>query len=664
MTSNLNTHHNTQSNTQVERHADQSSTHAESQAESNTESHANGHVVNTRTLDTAPNIVQTTTPAHGMMHTDPQTAQYAESHTAWRMLHPAALIVDLAETIKGVLGLFFGLLILMREHLSPLMIILIVVGTIVVALSQPTINWLTTRYQLGTDGLSFTSGLFFRKNRTISYGSIHAINSSSPFYLQPFHVVRLTVSAAGAEDNDIRLNAVPASLQYELERRRASACGTSHDPSDTHSSSRNNSQAGSQTTSQANSNQSSPRRTLTEQECPPAESERILTKQKSIATDQTPLDGSNILVFRASVKDIALYAITDISIIAAAFIVYGFVERVQDVLPRTLVRDTIDSISLVAAHGTLTIALLILACLMLLTIVSLVSSLLRFYGFEVWRHGDDLIVVRGLFTRHTTTIPVSRIQTVIIRQSLLRRPFHLCSVGIGLSSSATSTSEESGISAARILPVINTRRVYIVLRAMLPEWDVRDVWSTPQQAHTPMQYTGRGLLRYYLAIPMLITLILTLIVWLGSDARLATALRHTLPALNIEWPWWMTFVPIIIGLGWIAARWLKSHEEGYCLLDNDICTNHDNTDSQNANLDAHALPNRILVSGAKQLTRYIAITRKSRVQSLRHTTTLWREHHGIYSVSMPLFVTNGINAIRFMFMRREDVNNLEHWLKK
>lgn len=58
-----------------------------------------------------------------------------------------------------------------------------------------------------------------QKNRTISYGAIHAINSTSPLYLQPFGVVQLTVSAAGA-DTDIRLNAVPGTLQLELERCR------------------------------------------------------------------------------------------------------------------------------------------------------------------------------------------------------------------------------------------------------------------------------------------------------------------------------------------------------------------------------------------------------------------------------------------------------------
>lgn len=71
-----------------------------------------------------------------------------------------------------------------------------------------------------------------RKNRTISYGAIHAINSTSPLYLQPFGIVQLTVSAAGA-DTDIRLDAVPGTLQLEPERCRETSretlCGTSRE---------------------------------------------------------------------------------------------------------------------------------------------------------------------------------------------------------------------------------------------------------------------------------------------------------------------------------------------------------------------------------------------------------------------------------------------------
>ena len=561
---------------------------------------------------------------------------------AWRMLHPAALIVGLAETIKGVVGLFLGLLIIMREHLSPLVIVLIVIVVTLVALTQPAITWFTTRYRLGDDALSFRSGLFFRKNRTISYGSIHAISSAAPVYLQPFGVVRLTVSAAGAADTDIRLDAVPAALQLELERLRAAARESS--PAALPTTSATMPAAGTDSALAAArstvASEPTPEITVHGNTAAPASSCAAV----QAAFPQSP-------VFRASVKDIVLYSVTDIGFIAAAFVVYGFVQNVQDVLPRRLMHDAMDSFSAVLASGVTAILLLILACVILLMLVSIVTSLLRFYGFEVWRRGDDLVVVRGLFTRHTTTIPVSRIQTVAVRQSLLRRPFHLCSVGLGLSSSVNSTNVESGISAARILPVISTRRVYQVLQAMLPEWDVPQLPSEARSIRNPgsaaLRYTGRDLLRYYLTMPIAATIGATALVWLGSEAGPFVDLNLgdiPGPGPELGWPWWIAVVPAVAGLYWIATRWLKSREEGYAML------------------PGTSMNHRIMVTGSIKTTTYLMVTRRARVQSITRTTALWRESRGIERVRMSLFVMNGINALQFMFMHQPDADALAGWL--
>ena len=775
---------------------------------------------------------------------------------AWRMLHPAALVVGLTESIKGVVGLFLGLLIIMREHLSPLVIMLIIVVVTLVALAQPAIDWFTTRYRLGPDSLSFKSGLFFRKNRTISYGSIHAINSASPVYLQPFGVVRLTVSAAGATDTDIRLDAVPAALQLELERLRAASGGkaggtipartasvthagiTDATPTETTgvvstenasvtstgnadvvstgitgtisignpsasptettdvasiedtsvasspvSSASSVSPAAPVSPAQTASNQPAVGRTTPHPTVPdrtsPDQAPPSRTAFNQVGPDQAPLSretppgtpsqpttspaisrqsaSAQAPVFRASVKDIVLYSITDIGFIAAAFVVFGFVQNVQDILPRRLMQDAMDSFGTLLARGLTAIVLLILACVILLMTVSIVRSLLQFYGFEVWRRGDDLVVVRGLFTRHTTAIPVSRIQTVTIRQSLLRRPFHLCSVGLGLSSSVASSSEESGISAARILPVIGTSRVYDVLHAMLPEWDLRRLGETrgasgsavaangespsatatpgepqcavavhedavrhPQRDHlrarvvavhegavavheeshsaaahdhphdelcgtvaersesrntadglphaaspdiphvVALRRTGRGLLRYYLTMPLAITLAATALAWLGSEAGPLVSLGLDAmpgPVPDFGWPWWVAVLPFVGGLWWTVTRWLKSREEGYAVLPDDCC-------GIETGANAHpVMSHRIAVTGAVGMTTYLMVTRRARVQSITRSTTLWREPHGIERVQMSLFVMNGLDTLRFMFLHRSDAATLERWLE-
>ena len=582
----------------------------------------------------------------------------------WRMLHPLGLLVALIQSIRGIISTVVSLLVVFRLLMQGRSMSwgtwALIVAAVVLTLAQPVIRWASTRYRLGSDSLQFRSGLFFRKHRTIGYGSIHAISSSSPVYMQPFGIVQLTVSAAGAGDTDITLDAVPTALQLELERLRARACtGTATSVATT---------VATTATVPDASTAATPDSPLTATAAPST------SPAAALPTNGTP-------VFRASVRDIMLFAVTDLGFIAAAFVVFGFVQNLQDMLPRDWVRTAERSVGDYAARGVTAIIMLVLVCVIVLMTVSVVTSLLRFYGFEVWRRGDDLVVVRGLFTRRTATIPVSRIQSIVVRQSLLRRPFRLCSVGLGLSSSPSGDSEESGISAARILPVIGTSRVYGVLTAMLPEWDPRApgeagasdaMNSTGAMSSNPrIHHTGRDLLRYYVTMPIVVALVAAVAVGTGTMVTVSGAPSQ-----------WLIVVPLAIGAYWTACRALKSRTEGYAILPDrpDLSDSRSEAtetttgvSGPSARSDSAAsdpasaatpspLPHRILVTGAKGLTTFAMTTRRSRVQSITRSTTPWREPRGIEKAEMPLFVMNGISALRFTFLRRADAETLDAWL--
>ena len=598
----------------------------------------------------------------------------------WRMLHPLGLLVALIQSIRGIISTVVSLLVVFRLLMQGRSMSwgtwALIVAAVALTLAQPVIRWASTRYRLGTDSLQFRSGLFFRKHRTIGYGSIHAISSSSPVYMQPFGIVQLTVSAAGAGDTDITLDAVPTALQLELERLRARACtGAAAIVATT-------------ATAPPTSTAATPDSPLTAAAAPSTSS-----VPPSSPSSQTPSSAAHpangALVFRASVRDIMLFAVTDLGFIAAAFVVFGFVQNLQDMLPRDWVRTAERSVGDYAARGVTAIIMLVLACVIVLMTVSVVTSLLRFYGFEVWRRGDDLVVVRGLFTRSTTTIPVSRIQSIVVRQSLLRRPFRLCSVGLGLSSSPSGDGEESGISAARILPVIGTSRVYGVLTAMLPEWDPREpgdagasdaMNSTGAMSSNPrIHQTGRDLLRYYVTTPIVVALVAAVAVGTG-----------TMVTVNSVPFRWLIVVPLAIGAYWTLCRALKSRTEGYAILPDqpDSSGSSGSSDSRSeatetttgvsgpsARSDSAAsdpasaatpspLPHRILVTGAKGLTTFAMTTRRSRVQSITRSTTPWREPRGIEKAEMSLFVMNGISALRFTFLHRSDAETLDAWLTR
>ncbi|RSX53554.1 bacterial membrane flanked domain superfamily [Bifidobacterium goeldii] len=521
--------------------------------------------------------------------------------TTWHRLHPTALIVRLTESIRSTVGIFLTLLVIMRQHLSAAIIAWIFVAAIVVSLAQPAVDWLTTHYCLGPHSLSFRSGLLFRKHRTISYGAIHAISSTSTFYLRPFNVIQLSISPVGT-GADITMPAVPATLQTELEqlRARALACSTTGIAADTE--------------------------TLPAAPTTAASTSAVSTPANAC---QTPAK----LVFRASVTDILLFAVTDIGFLAAAFVIYGFVQNLQDILPNSLVlaaeHSIGDTVMHSAAAGVMSVILLIAACVMILMIVSIGTSLLRFYGFEVWRRGDDLMVERGLFTRHTTIIPVSRIQTIVIRRSALRRPLHLCSVQLGLSASSRKNDVTF---SANILPVLSTRRVTATLRAMLPEWDCR--------LETPVQPTGRGLTRYYVTVPAIATIAASAIVGVGV-------------AVTRTWLWWLIAVPAMAGAWWISCRWMKSRAEGYAIL----------PDSDDSSATADVMSHRIMTTGANGWGLFTMMTRRARVQSVTRSTMLWREQRGVESMQMSLFVMNGISELRFRFLRQADADVLADWAR-
>lgn len=586
----------------------------------------------------------------------------------WRRLHPAGLIVAMVQSVKTTVSSIISLALLFRiipEQWRDWAMWATAAAAVLIAAGRPIATWATTRYRLDEDSITLVSGLIFRNRRTVGYDKVHAINSASPVYLQPFHVVQLTVSTEGMDESSITLDAVPAALQLELEtvRARFLADGRSRGESTADGA---DGADGADAAAGAGIGSAIPATVEASGLSGVSSSERPATDGTSRGQDQGALNSGGAPVFRASATDIVLFAITDLGFLAAAFVVYGFISQLRDVLPKRWLENADQSVDRILARGLASIVMMAALCLIVLLIVSVVSSLLRFHGFEVWRRGDDLVVVRGLPTRRVTTVPVSRIQTIVIRQSVLRRPFRLCSVGLGLSSSTSGEDNgEGSLAVANILPVIGTPHVVGVLRAMLPEWDL----------HQPdIHRTGRGLARYYLGMPVAVGTMAT------GGAGAVFALLRRMSVIDISY-WWLA-VPLIACACWSTSRWFASRIEGFALPDGDRPegTTRETGSIDDAGADAGApgvpachedgracvsvLPHRIAATGVRGVSCFTVFTRRSHVQSFRRSTTAWRAPLGIERVVMPLFVMNGLSELRFRFIRREDADRLACWAEQ
>lgn len=536
---------------------------------------------------------------------------------SWHRLHPTALIVETIAALKALVSSLIGIVaifgIFRTGTATDMWVWVLGAAAVIGFIAEPITKWLTTRYRLDGDGLALRTGLFRRSRRIVSYDRIHAITVSQPVYMRPFDVVQLAIATGDATDGSIILAAVPAELQAELEALRLGGAVT-------------------------------------------AETTAAAPRQIPVTSNNDALaEAPARLIFRASTRDILLFALTDLGFLAAAVVLWGFVQQVEDVLPRRWTRMAADSLNGMAARGALALVGLLLVAIAVLLVFSVIAALVRFYGFEVRRRGDDIVVERGLLTRRTMTMPVSRIQTIVVRRNPLRRLFGLCSVELGLSAAGLGEAGDTeAMEGANVLPMIGRAMVYEVLRDMLPEWDLRE---------PNLHRTGRGLLRYYLLAPALVSLTL------AAGAAISWALD-----MELFWP--ISFaVGTVVALLWIVTRWIKACVEGYTILPDAAAAPGAPTPAPQNNCaptaeaagphDEKPLHNvvshRIVVNMGQRFTEVTLFTRRARVQSVQRNIPAWRVRRGVERLTMPLFVMNGLSWLRFTFIRRADADALATW---
>ncbi|TPF97706.1 hypothetical protein EP30_01845 [Bifidobacterium sp. UTCIF-39] len=388
-------------------------------------------------------------------------------HTAsadWHRMHPLSLVIDIAERARSIIGTMVSLLVMtswlrMPRHAIRLAASATLLGMAVIRI----VAWSRKRYRLNDDGITMEAGILNTVRTTIAYDRIHTINITTPFVLRPFGLVSIAVESGGISNgSSITLTAVPQSVGTQLERLRRRAT-----------------------------------------DIEPAYEDRSNTKHdEHTAVRRTVVhEDAGRLAFRASVRDTVLFALTDLEFLAALLVLYGFAQNLEDLLPRKMFYSAQESIIRFSSSSTLSMIITIATGLLMILAISIVKSLMLYYRFEVWRRGDDLIIVRGFFTRRSFTIPVGHVQTVTIHQSVLRRALHLSSVQVGLTTSGADDDELAAMSAGGILPVVADDRLYATLAVILPEWNLH----VP-----PATRTAHGLGRYLLTMPITLTVIGTL----------------------------------------------------------------------------------------------------------------------------------------------------------
>ena len=125
---------------------------------------------------------------------------------------------------------------------------------------------------------------------------------------------------------------------------------------------------------------------------------------------------------------------------------------------------------------------LVLVIAAVMWLLSIVGSAISFGGFRACRRDNRIEVERGLLQHQFQGVSVDRVQSVIVKQSFIRRLLGYCELSLGKIDAAADSSDEQQKSLSRGLvvhPFVKMSRVPEILAGLVPEFAGVPVESTP-----------------------------------------------------------------------------------------------------------------------------------------------------------------------------------------
>ncbi|PSQ43961.1 hypothetical protein BRD17_05230 [Halobacteriales archaeon SW_7_68_16] len=191
----------------------------------------------------------------------------------------------------------------------------------------------------------------------------------------------------------------------------------------------------------------------------------------------TPDDAGTVFALRG--RTFALFCLTSVE--AGATAIGSAVVTVTSV-PRLVDPSSVGIVvAAIPGRGPGRIVVGIVAVAALAWLLSVAILFVRYYGFRLVRSGDELQYERGLVTRYSGTIPLDKLQTMTVDESVVARRFGYATLRV---ETASTAGDEGGLHAA--VPLARRDRVLRVARSLDPVGEAfdEDLTAPPRRART------------------------------------------------------------------------------------------------------------------------------------------------------------------------------------
>ena len=247
--------------------------------------------------------------------------------------------------------------------------------------------------------------------------------------------------------------------------------------------------------------------------------EAISQKKRGASADDPPADSDETVLFELSEREHVV-----LGVVSADLRLLGVLSVFLSAFAPQIASQFGPEFELVSVLGPA----VALVAILVLWAGSGILQILRYYGFQLTQREDELRYERGLLQRYNGTVPLSKIQTVTLRENVLARALGYASLTI---QTAGNSPGQDGNRVESAVPIAERERALSLARDVEPFGDVTFT-RPPKRART------RYAVRYGLVV-----LGLTAGLW-GADALFGIFSRWYLPLAGL------IAVPLAAQLAW------------------------------------------------------------------------------------------------------------------
>lgn len=338
-----------------------------------------------------------------------------------RRLHPLALLIFFLKKLRDW---FFVLLIIFIPNDRVPYKFALPAGLVLlfVLIFSCLAKYFFIKYQLTDDSLIIRTGLINKNQAIIPYTRMQNIKNSQNILLRPFDLTKLEIetAAGGSDKAEASLEVVPLNLQDELLLK--------------------------------------------------------MNHGQIVAEKEKRGQASYSMSLSQNIARVLSTPGREIGYLLIALVL----DNVVDII-KTIVQNRSNLLEGIFKFNRVEMAIIV-GIALIIYLLNFVYQIVSFYNFTVTRTKNSLEFSRGLIKRVNKQIPLNKIQTIIIEQSLLQQILQIASVRLQL---AGGQEDDEGLyDAIYFLPLIRLDSCFELMAEFLPEWEL----EKPNY-----QLTGRGI---------------------------------------------------------------------------------------------------------------------------------------------------------------------------